>query len=119
MEFEAILSIWIHGTIELSTIVLEGMAGFALGRAILFPGTYTRIESLKRAGRDVAKMAISFIPFVILAALLEAYITRYTTMPIWVNMLILIASAVLIIGYFVLYPIFLEKQGHRLEGASK
>jgi len=118
LGFEAILSIWIHGTIELATIVLEGMAGLVLGRAFLFPATYTRIESMKRAGRDVAKMAISFIPFVILAALLEAYITRYTSMPIWMSMLILIGSGVLIIGYFVVYPILVAKRGYYLENGE-
>jgi uncharacterized membrane protein SpoIIM required for sporulation len=44
---ETILTVFIHGTLELSAIVIAGAAGFQVGHSILFPRTYSRMESLK------------------------------------------------------------------------
>ncbi|MEJ7659867.1 MAG: stage II sporulation protein M [Hymenobacter sp.] len=38
----SLLTIWIHGTLEIPGIVLAGGAGFILGGGLLFPGTYGR-----------------------------------------------------------------------------
>ncbi len=109
----SILVVWIHGTIEISSIVIAGTAGIILGKGFLFPGTYSRKESLVRAGQDAAKIAIGLVPFFILAAFLESYITRYTSMPIFVSIIILILSASLIIWYFIVYPRLLYRNGFR------
>jgi len=45
---QSLLVIWIHGTLEISTIILAGAAGLIMGNSILFPKTYTRIVSLKK-----------------------------------------------------------------------
>ena len=42
----SILAVWIHGAFEISAIVIAGGAGITLGNGILFPGTYTRVQSL-------------------------------------------------------------------------
>lgn len=48
LGLKSILVIWIHGTIEISSIIIAATAGFILANGILFPGTYTRLESFRR-----------------------------------------------------------------------
>src|SRR5690606_19220483 len=43
--WESVRTIWIHGTIEISVIIVAACAGLVVGRSILFPGTYTRLTS--------------------------------------------------------------------------
>ncbi len=45
--WDSILVVWIHGTLEISAIIIAGGAGFILGDGILFPKTYSRLDSLK------------------------------------------------------------------------
>lgn len=118
MGFASILVVWIHGTIEISAIVIAGTAGIILGKGFLFPGTYSRKESLIRAGQDAAKISIGLIPFFIIAAFLESYVTRYTNMPIFVSIMILALSAGLILWYFVIYPRLLYRNGYRYVDGS-
>src|SRR5579872_6870926 len=110
LGWKSILVIWIHGTLEISSIIIAGAAGFVLGNSILFPGTHRRIDSLKRGGKDGLKMMIGLVPIFICAAFLEGFVTRYATMPIWLSLSILLASLIFVIWYFVLYPIRVEKK---------
>jgi uncharacterized membrane protein SpoIIM required for sporulation len=110
LGWQSILVIWIHGTLEISSIIIAGAAGFVLGNSILFPGTHRRIESLKRGGKDGLKMMIGLIPIFATAAFLEGFVTRYSKMPLWLSLFILTASLSFVIWYFVLYPISLEKK---------
>jgi uncharacterized membrane protein SpoIIM required for sporulation len=110
LGWKSILVIWIHGTLEISSIIIAGAAGFVLGNSILFPGTHRRIDSLKRGGKDGLKMMIGLVPVFICAAFLEGFVTRYATMPIWLSLSILLGSLTFVIWYFVVYPIRLEKK---------
>jgi uncharacterized membrane protein SpoIIM required for sporulation len=110
LGWNSVLVIWIHGTLEISAIIISGAAGLILGNSILFPGTHKRIDSLKQGGKDGIKIMIGLIPVFIAAAFLEGYITRHTAMPMAISLSILIASASFIIWYFVIYPIRLERK---------
>lgn len=108
---QAILAIFIHGTIELSVIVIAGCAGLIMGNSILFPKTYSRWDSILKGGRDGVKIVIGLVPFFLLAAFLESFVTRhYQEMPSWSKLTILIGSLALIIWYFILYPLKLHKR---------
>src|SRR5690606_39561752 len=85
---EAMRAIWIHGTIDLSVIVMAGGRGIALGNSILFPKTYTRLESFKRAAKQASKVLISTVPFFIVAGFLEGFVTRHYQVSIWLSLLI-------------------------------
>src|SRR5690606_23289302 len=37
---DANLAVWMHGTIEISCMVISGQAGLVIGKGIVFPGTY-------------------------------------------------------------------------------
>jgi uncharacterized membrane protein SpoIIM required for sporulation len=110
LGWKSVLVIWIHGTMEISSIIIAGAAGFVLGNSILFPGTHKRLDSLKRGGKDGLKMLIGLVPVFIAAAFLEGFVTRYSTMPIWLSIFILTASLSFVIWYFVVYPIKLQKK---------
>ncbi|MBV8253855.1 MAG: stage II sporulation protein M [Chitinophaga sp.] len=112
LGWKAVLTVMIHGTLELSSIVIAGCAGMILGNSLLFPGTLTRLESLKKAARDGVKIMISLIPVFIVAAFLEGFVTRYSAMPIPVSIVILLGSLAFIIYYFIWYPIQLHKKGY-------
>jgi len=110
LGLKSILVIWLHGTLEISSIIIAGGAGLILGNSILFPGTHKRIFSVKRGAKDGLKLMIGLIPVFIVAAFIEGFITRYSSMPVWCSGAILLFSVVFIIWYFVIYPIRLEKK---------
>ena len=103
--------IMLHGTIELSSIVIAAAAGFVMGNSLLFPGTYSRLESFKMGALKGLKIIMGLIPFFIMAGFIESFITRYAFMHWSIKTVIIGISAVLIIYYFVIYPIQLKRNG--------
>lgn len=109
LGWNSILVIWIHGTIEIFSFIIEATAGLVLGVSWLFPGTYTRMYAFRQGAKESVKIIIGTVPFIILAAILESYVTRYTSMPIALSVLILLASFSLMLFYFFIYPYLLSK----------
>jgi uncharacterized membrane protein SpoIIM required for sporulation len=103
--------IMLHGTIELSSVVIAAAAGFTLGNGLLFPGTYPRLTSFMRGAKRGLKIIIGLVPFFILAGFIESFITRYAFMHWSLKTLIIGASAVLMIYYFIFYPTRLKRHG--------
>jgi len=112
--WESARTIWIHGTIEISVIIIAGCAGLVLGNSILFPGTYTRLQSFMKGAKDGLKILLSTIPFFIIAGFLEGFVTRQTQMPDWLAIMIIGGSLYLILFYYVLYPLKLKKKHERI-----
>ena len=104
--------IMLHGTIELSSIVIAAAAGFTMGNSLIFPGTYSRLASFKRGAMRGLKIIVGLIPFFILAAFIESFVTRYAFMHNSVKVLIIALSALVMIYYFVIYPHTLHKNGN-------
>lgn len=100
----SVLAIWIHGTLEISAIVVAGAAGFVMARGLLFPGTFSRAEAFRLAARDGLKMAIGLVPIFVVAGFLEGFVTRHTEMPVAASLAIIGSSAAFIGWYFILYP---------------
>jgi uncharacterized membrane protein SpoIIM required for sporulation len=126
LGWQSVLVIWIHGTIEISSIVIASCAGIILGTGWLFPGTYTRKESFLRAAKDAIKICVSLIPFFIIAAFFESYVTHLMSntfaknsadigLPVPFSIIILCSSFLLVLWYFVLYPIRLHNTGFELK----
>ena len=107
--WESSRTIWIHGTIEISVIIIAGCAGLVLGNSLLFPNTYTRLASFKSGLKSGLKIMLSTIPFFIVAGFLEGFVTRHTEMPDWLALLIIISSLAAVVYYYILYPIKLKK----------
>ena len=109
--WESSRTIWIHGTIEISVIIIAGAAGLVLGNGILFPKTYTRLTSFMISIKIGLKIMISTIPFFIMAGFLEGYVTRHTEMPDPLAIAIILLSFFSIVYYYGYYPI----KVHRLK----
>jgi uncharacterized membrane protein SpoIIM required for sporulation len=88
-----------HGSFELTAIVFSGAAGLRLGYAILSPGQFSRLDSLRRAGRDVIPMLYGIVLMLVIAAFLEAFWSSNGTLPIAVKY----AVAAVLWGLVLLY----------------
>lgn len=110
LGLQSVLVIWIHGTLEISAIVLAGAAGLVLGNSMLFPKTYTRKASILKGAKDGLKIVLGLVPIFIIAAFFESFITRHTEMPMWLSGFILLASAAFIIWYVFIYPVKIYKK---------
>lgn len=108
--WESSRTIWIHGTIEIAVIVIAGCAGMVLGNGLLFPKTYSRLESFKKSIKSGLKIMVSTIPFFIIAGFLEGFVTRHTEMPDWLAIFIIVASLSVLVFYYIIYPIQLTKK---------
>lgn len=108
---EALPVIMLHGTIELSSIVIAAAAGFMMGNSLIFPGTYSRLVSFKNGALKGLKIVVGLVPFFIIAGFIESFITRYAFMHWSLKTLIIGLSAVTMVYYFVIYPYTLKKNG--------
>lgn len=109
------LSIWIHGTIEISCIIIAGAAGIILGNSIMFPDTNSRIKSIQIGARRATKVFLGIIPFIIMAGFLESFVTRLTEHHWSIRLSIILASLAFIVLYFIIYP----KKVAKLAGIEK
>lgn len=107
--WSSFLIVMLHGTLELSVIVIAGAAGFVMGNSILFPGTYSRLESFKRGAKKGLKVVIGLIPIFIAAGFIEGFFTRYTMMHWSIKLTVILLSAGFILYYFIIYPIIIHR----------
>ena len=110
LGLQSLLVIWIHGTLEISTVILAGAAGLIMGNSFLFPKTYSRFLSLKQGAKNGLKIMLGIVPIVVTAAIFESFVTRHTEMPTWLSSAILILSLLFIIWYVLIYPIVLTRK---------
>jgi uncharacterized membrane protein SpoIIM required for sporulation len=107
----SVLTIWIHGTLEISAIILAGAAGIIMGNGLVFPGTYSRLQSFRRAARQGLKIIIGLVPIFILAGFLEGFVTRMTGMPDIFKIAIILGSAFFVFIYFIFIPLKIKLNG--------
>lgn len=125
LGLQSILVIWVHGTLEILSLVIAAMAGLVITQGILFPGTYSRMFSFKRSIKDALKIMIVLVPVFIIASFFESYVTQLMSntfdkeknegLPAWASVIILTLSLSFIIWYFVIYPIRLHKKGFHIK----
>lgn len=103
--FDSLKGIWIHGTYEIFAMIIEAGAGYIIGASILFPGSLKRFESFKTGMKTAFYIFISTIPFTLVAAFLEGYITRYSsTMPTILSFTIIGFCLISISYYYLILP---------------
>ena len=104
------LTIWTHGALEISAIILSGGAGLTLGKGLLFPGTHSRFQAFKLSGMNGLKIIMAVTPITFLAAFIEGFLTRHTDIPDAVRFIFILLSFAFIFLYFFFYPRRLAKQ---------
>jgi uncharacterized membrane protein SpoIIM required for sporulation len=88
-----------HGSLELPAIFFAGGAGLQLGRAVLFPGRYRRIDAIKFYGQQAAVLTGGIIPMLIIAGVIESFISPQLFIPDVLKYSIGIALFTLLILY--------------------
>lgn len=110
---EKTTTVWLHGTFEISVIVIAGCAGLVMGNSFLFPKTFSRRIAFMKGAKDGLKIVVSTIPFFIIAGFIEGFITRYgEQMPSFLAYGIILVSLFIIVYYYIFYPIALQKASH-------
>ena len=70
-----------HGSLELPAIFLAGGAGLLIGKAIIFPGKYKRIDVLKQNSIKAAQLLFGIIPMLIIAGTIEGFFSPSPIIP--------------------------------------
>lgn len=104
------LVVFVHGTLEITGIILAGAAGYILGKSFLFPGTLKRMEAFRQGAKDGVKIMIGLLPVFAIAAFFEGLFTRLYNDVSVLTTGITTLSVVFVIWYFIIYPIRLGKR---------
>ncbi len=101
---EFFLTVMMHGTLELSSIVVAGAAGITLGSGMVFPGTFSRLKAFQASARRGLFMFLGTVPLFVIAGFVEAYFTRHTDAPNALRLAFILLCAAFVIFYFIWYP---------------
>lgn len=107
--FHSALSIWAHGTFEITSIIIASGAGLVMGNSFLFPGTYPRLESFRRGALRGMKIVAGLVPFFLIAGWIESFVTRYADARPVVGAVAVGLSLIGVIGYFIVFPLKLSR----------
>ena len=100
----SMLAIWLHGTLEISAIIVAGAAGITMGNGWLFPGTYSRLASFRRGARRALKIIVGTVPVFVIAGFIEGFFTRHTEWPDVVRLAVILLSLLFVVGYYIYLP---------------
>jgi uncharacterized membrane protein SpoIIM required for sporulation len=104
------LGIWIHGAFEVSCLVIAAGAGITAGKGWMFPKSHTRFQAFQLATKRAVKLVLSLVPFILLAAFLESYVTHnYDVLPAWSKWLIILGSFGIICFFYFLFPLLVSR----------
>ncbi len=92
-----------HGILELSAICIAGGAGLLIARAIYAPGDLARRDALKLAGNEAAQLLAGVAAMLVLAGLIEGYITP-TALPPALKMAFALLTGVFMTAYLFARP---------------
>ncbi len=108
---ESFLAVWLHGSFEISSIVIAGAAGLTMGRGIVFPGTFSRERSFQLAARRGMSLMVGVVPLFIFAGFTESYLTRHTEAPDWLRGLFIFICFAIVAFYFAIFPQWKARKG--------
>jgi uncharacterized membrane protein SpoIIM required for sporulation len=108
---EAQLTVWMHGALEISAIIVGTAAGITMGKGWLFPGTYTRFQSFKRAAKRGITIMVGVTIMLIFAAIIEGFITRYTQVNNLARGMFILSCFASILFYYGWYPRYKARMG--------
>lgn len=109
--WESFLTIWMHGSLEIPTIIISGAAGLVFGSGWILPGTYSRFRSFLISARRGVKLLLGVFPITVVAGFIEGFLTRYTEIPPMIRGLFILLCFSSILFYYVYYPWYKNKEG--------
>ncbi len=108
---ESFFTIWLHGTIEISCIIIAGAAGLTMGGGLVFPGTLSRMQSLQMSAKRGVLIILTVLPLIVMAAFIEGFLTRHVEYSYIVRGIVIFGSLAFIISYYIIYPIMKARKG--------
>ena len=73
-----------HGSVELSAIFIAGGAGLIIGHTLIDPGPYKRLDILSVRSRPTGRLALGCVPLLVMAGLIEAFLSP-SPLPPWLK----------------------------------
>lgn len=110
---KAVVTVLLHGLLELTAIIITCGAGVIMGKSFLFPGRHSRLLALQQATKEAVKIIFGLIPVFVIAAFIEGYLTRHYKMSLWLSVPFLIICGAAIIWYFIIHPYRLQRMEKR------
>jgi uncharacterized membrane protein SpoIIM required for sporulation len=110
---EANLTVWMHGTFEISAIIIGTAAGITMGRGLLFPATYTRLQAFQMTARRGVKIMVGVVSLLIVAAFIEGNLTRHTEAGDLFRGLFIAVCFAIVVGYFGILPFIKARKGFK------
>ncbi len=114
--WESFLTIWLHGTLEMSAAVIAGAAGLTMGSGLLFPGTLSRVKAFRRSARRGVQILMGIVPLTLIAAFVEGFFTRYTQAPELLRGVFIFLCLAFVLYYYVYLPV---KLGRKTKAQNK
>lgn len=108
---ESLFTIWVHGAFEISAMVLSCAAGMELGRGLVFPETYSRLQAFQISAQRGFKILVGVLLLTVIAAFNESFLTRHTDAPYLIRGAIIVLSFGFVFTYFIYYPYRRYKAG--------
>ena len=116
--YDSMLSVFLHGTLEISAIVVAGAGGLALGNGMLFPGTFSRIASFKRGAKRGLKIVVGTVPIFIIAGFIEGFLTRHTEVNDFVRLAFILLCLAFVVYYYWLLPRKMKNEEWRMKNGE-
>ncbi|HEY9684191.1 MAG TPA: stage II sporulation protein M [Oculatellaceae cyanobacterium] len=98
-----------HGVLELTAIFISGGSGLLLGSSLLFPGQLKRLDSIRMVAKDAMKLFAGCVPLLLIAGLIEGFISPRTDLNANAKLWITAATACGLL-FYLLVPLHTEKQ---------
>lgn len=116
--WDSFLTIWMHGALEISAIVIAGAAGLTMGKGLVFPGSLSRMKAFQFSARRGLKIMMSLVPIFIVAGIIEGFLTRHTELPDILRFVFIFSCFALIVAYYWWYPLAKARKGFRVSEAD-
>jgi uncharacterized membrane protein SpoIIM required for sporulation len=100
LGFELLNFVIGHGVIELSVIMVAGGSGLMIGWAIIHPGLLPRRDALALAARKSVKLLAGCVPLLVIAGLIEGFISPNEAIPWPVKWMVGIGTGVVLYSYW-------------------
>jgi hypothetical protein len=101
----------------LPAIFIAGGAGLGIAKGLLFPGILPRRELLVRAGARSVRLVLGTIPMLIVAGVVEAFVSP-TTLPPQVKFLLAGGLATLLVLYLARKPRAAGEDNHTVHAGA-
>ncbi|UCC94421.1 MAG: stage II sporulation protein M [Candidatus Omnitrophota bacterium] len=93
-----------HGVIELTCIFISGGAGLILGSGLLLPSQLRRKDALTIKAKIAVKLVLGCIPPLIIAGIIEGFISPADFLPAWLKLLFALLAGFLFYLYLFTFP---------------